>query len=273
MMSGAQFSVAQTTNTQMSVLHFTFRDSARGTVVRPEAVLVDGKMTFNTIDEAGRMSVSVPVGDHQVLIKATGFDDMDSRQTASIDQAPMNVVLLDPTEEPEELLPEKLAQGMPADGTVIAGFVTDESVGKPLSGAVVELVDKNIKTKTDDHGFFKMPLSMPDGKPMPDDPRGVLFGTRNIRISMPGYGFEERLNLLVETGTPRVYQFQMIRGGGGNTVDEAGDRNNLQSSLFGLRNVEPEDPPSSVTLPSADGHTTEGVVEAHNHDHNHPGQP
>ncbi len=277
--AGAHTASAQTTGTQMSVLHFTFRDSARGTLVRPDAVLVDNKVVFNTIDEAGRMSVTVSPGDHQVLVKAEGYDDLDSRQTAAVDYAPMNVIMLDPAEEPEELRPDKLSDGMPADGTSIAGFVVDDSVGKPVVGAEVELLNKDIKTTTDERGFFKLPVPLPDGKPMPENLTGVVFSTRDIKVSKPGYGFEERLNVLVESGTPRVYQFSMIRGGGGNSVDETAGRNNLQSSLFGLRNVEPEDEPSTYSMPLNDigttptnGTTTGTATTASGdlpHDHSH----
>ncbi len=249
MMAGVSMAAAQTTATQMAVMHFTFRDSARGTVVRPDAILIDNKMIFNAIDEAGRMSVPVSPGDHQVLVKANGYDDLDSRQTAALDQAPINVIMLDPAEDPEELRPEKLGEGMPADGTLIVGYVTDETVGKPVAGAAVELLKQDVKTTTDERGYFKLPVSMPDGKPMPENLNGITFSTRDIKVSKPGYGFEERLNVLVESGTPRIYQFQLVRGGGGATVDETEGRNNLQSSLFGLRNVEPEDPASTYSLP------------------------
>lgn len=243
-----QTAVAQTTATKSAVLHFSFRDSVRGTVVRPDAIMIDDKMAFNTIDDAGRVSIPVEPGDHRVVIRKEGYDVMDSRQTASLEHAPLNLVMLDPATQPEQLQPENLGEGMPLDGTVIAGFVIDESVGKPVAGAKVELVDQDVSVQSDANGFFKLPVSMPDGKQMPEDPRGVIYATRDFRVTKPGYGFEERLNVLLESGAPRIYQVALIRGGGGNSIDEAGDRNNLQSSLFGLANVEPEDEPTTQLL-------------------------
>ena len=249
---------AQQSTTATAILHFTFRDSARGTVVRPDAILIDNKPIFIAVDEAGRMSVPVTPGDHQVLIKAQGYDDMDSRQTASLDQAPMNLVLLDPVEQPEELQPDILNHGMPADGTEIVGYVTDQSMGRPIKGAKAEILGKDVTATTDERGFFKLPVHIKDGKKMPDDPLGVVYDTRDFRVTAPGYGFEEHVNVLVESGTPKIYQVQMTRGGGGNTSDEAGTRNNLQSSLFGLINVEPEDYPSTYSTPLEGPRTSDG---------------
>lgn len=238
---------AETSKT--ALLNFAFRDSTRGTVVRPDAVLVDNEVVFNTIDEAGRMTIPVTPGDHRVVIKARGYADMDSRQTGVEDQSPKNTVMLDPLSPPEQLLPENLSQGMPADGTLICGFVVDAATGKPLAGADAELLGKDIKVKTDKDGFFKLPVSMPDGKQMPEDPRGVVYAQRDFTVSMAGFGFEERVNVLVESGAPKIFNIDMIRGGGGNSHDESAGRNNLQSSLFGLTNVEPEDPPTSASMP------------------------
>jgi len=250
---------------ETAVLHFAFRDSIRGTVIKPDAILVDEKVVFNTIDEAGRVSVPVTPGDHRVVIKAEGYNDLDSKQTANLDHAPMNLLVLDPTAQPDQLKPENLSAGMPADGTFIAGFVTDERMGSPVEGAVVTLVNKDVTVKSDETGFFKLPVSLPDGKQMPEDPRGVLYSTRDFRIEKPGYGYEERLNVLLETGTPKVYQVELVRGGGGNSLDEASGRNNLQSSLFGLRNVEPEDQATTPTRPEDRASST-----THDHDHDHP---
>ena len=247
---------AQST-TQTAFLQFTFRDSVRGTVVRPETVLVDNKVVFNTIDEAGRMTVPVPAGDRRILIKAHGYDDMDTRQTALADHTPNNVVLLDPSDEPEQLRPENLGEGMPADGTLIAGFITDSSTGKPLADADIELIGKDQKAKSDTDGFFKLPVPMPDGKQMPDDPRGVVYAQRNFRVNKGGYGFEEWMNVLVESGAPKIFQVEMVRGGGGNSLDEAAGRNNLQSGLFGITNVEPDDIATTFpkTQPGHEGHS------------------
>jgi hypothetical protein len=243
--------------TGTAFFQFTFRDSARGVMVRPDAVLIDNKVVFNTIDDAGRMTVPVTPGDHRVLIKARGYDDMDSRQTALVDQAPNNIIMLDPESTPEQLKPENLGHGMPADGTFLAGFVVDNSNGRPVAGADVELIGKGQKTATDADGFFKLPVHMPDGKQMPDDPRGVVYTQRDFRVTKPGYGFEERVNVLVESGAPKIFQIELVRGGGGNSMDESAGRNNLQSGLFGLTNVEPEDPPTSASmpLPGHEGHT------------------
>ncbi len=251
---------------QMGVLHFSFRDSVTGKTIKPDAVLVDDKVVFNTIDEAGRMSVPVPPGDHRVAFKAKGYNDLDSRQTAALDFAPMNLIMLDPSTPPAELQPENLSNGMPADGTVIVGYVTDDTTGAPVAGAEVTLIDKDVKVQTDENGFFKIPISIPDGQQMPEDPRGGMFASRNFKISKPGYGFEERLNVLVESGTPRIYQVTLIRGGGGNSIDESEGRNNLQSSLFGLSNVEPED---IATTPTATQDRVSTETQAHDHSYSH----
>jgi hypothetical protein len=251
----------ETSSTEMGILHFMFRDSARGTVVKPAAILIDEKMTFNNIDDAGRVSIPVTPGDHQVLVKAEGYNDLDSRQTAAADHAPMNLLMLDPSDQPEQLKPENLGKDMPADGTVIVGFVTDDVQGKPVEGADVELLHKNVVVKSDADGFFKLPIHMPDGKQMPEDTRGVIYAQRDFKVSKAGYGFEERLNSLVESGSPKVYQIQLVRAGGGSSIDESDGRNNLQSSLFGLTNVEPGDIATTPTAPED---------RASTHTHVHP---
>lgn len=266
---------AHASTSATAVIHFSFRDSARGTVVKPDAVLIDNKMVYSIPDEAGRLVVPVTPGDHTVLVKARGYNDLESRQTALPDQAPNNLIMLDPENQPEQLKPENLGIGMPDGGTVIVGFVVDDQSGKPLPGAEVELLEQNQKTTSDAEGFFKLPVPMPDGKQMPEDPRGVLFASRSFRVTKPGFGFDERMNVLVESGAPKVYQIEMLRGGGGNTIDETTGRNNLQSSLFGLSNVEPEDPVTSETAmplpnvrpPEQGGETTESQVDKGNHSH------
>lgn len=242
------------------VMHFTFRDSTRGTVVRPQAILLDGEMTYPTITEAGRTSLPAAPGDHRILVKATGYTDLDSRQTALAEHAPMNLLMLDPEKKPEQLEDANLRQDMPADGTVIAGFVSDDISGKPIQGATVELLKTTDSVKTDENGFFKLPVHIKEGKQMPEDPRGVIYGTCGFKVTMPGYGFEERVNSLIESGTPKVYQVTLVRGGGGNSIDEDEGRNNLQSSLFGRNNVEPEDVPTTPSAP-------EDRVQNHNHAH------
>lgn len=232
-----------------ALLQFTFRDSVRGTVIRPDAVLVDNQMIYQAIDEAGRLIIPVSPGDHRVLVKANGYNDMDSRQTALSDSTISNIMMLDPSETPEQLKTENLNRDIPADGTLLVGFVIDETSGRPVPGAAIELLNHDIKTATDKDGFFRLPVSMPDGQPMPDDPRGVIFGQRDFRITKDGYGFEERLNVLLESGMPKIFQISLVRGGGGNSVDEDAGRNNLQSGLFGRFNVEPESPPHPASMP------------------------
>lgn len=254
-------SMAQDTSAT-ALLQFTFRDSVRGTVVRPDAVLVDNKVVYHPIDEVGRMTVPVTPGDHRVEIRANGYNDMDSRQTALADHTPNNIVMLDPSNTPEQLKTENLNKDLPPDGSMLVGFVIDDTSGRPVSGAQVELLNKNEKTVTDKDGFFKLAFHMPDGQHMPDDPRGVIFSQRDFRVTKAGYGFEERLNVLVESGMPKIFQINMIRGGGGNSVDEIQQRNNLQSGLFGLSNVEPEDPPHPASMPPA---VSEPGHEGHSH--------
>jgi hypothetical protein len=231
------------------MLHFWFKDSARGTAVRPQAVLLDGKMSFQQADEAGKLDLTTRAGDHELEVKTNGYKDMVARETALVDQSPMNIVLLDPVKQPAELDPANVSKVMPANGTVILGYVTDDLLARPMPGATVTLIPAGTKVETDANGFFQLPVPIKtDAKTVPDDPKNTHYGTANFKVSKPGFGDDEHLNVLVESGEPKVFQIELVRGGGGNVTDEDSARNNLQSSLFGRYNVEPEN--DEATSPS-----------------------
>jgi hypothetical protein len=232
------------------LLHFWFKDSARGTAVRPQAVLLDGKMSFQQADEAGKLDLTARAGDHELEVKTTGYKDMVARETALVDQSPMNIVLLDPVKQPPELDPATISKAMPQGGTLILGYVADDLLARPLAGATVTLMPDGTKVESDANGFFQLPVPIKkEARTVPDDPKNTHFTTANFKVSKQGFGDDEHLNVLVESGEPKVFQIELIRGGGGTVTDEDSSRNNLQSSLFGRYNVEPDDDqPTSPTV-------------------------
>lgn len=222
------------------LFHFWFRDSVTGVAVKPDAILLDEKMIFNRIDESGRVTFPASLGDHTLLVKAKGYNDLQSRQTCVAGEMLTNVVMLDPTVQPEELRPENLSKGMTPKSSVIAGFIVDSQLCRPVDDAVVEILDHGttITAKSSKTGFFSVVVPLKNPQPLPDDKSGKTFDTAHFRITKDGYGADEYRNVMLESGSPRIYQIELARGGGGNFTDEEENRNNLKSGLFGKFNVE-----------------------------------
>lgn len=232
-------SADQTSETgRMGLLRLCFRDVDRGTAIVPDALIIDGRMIFSRVNEAGFIDVQIPEGDRQVLVKAKGYDDLPSKQTSFAEDAPLNALMLDPKEKTPELRPDNLSRFIKDKSSAMAGFVVDEELSRAIKDAEVELLGTDIKTKTDERGFFALSVPMTDAGPIPEDVTGRKFAKKNFKITKPGYGYEERLNVLLETAIPKIFQIRMIPGGGGNAVDEEVDRGGLQSFVFGM----PRDP-------------------------------
>lgn len=238
-----------------AVLRVWFRDAERGTAVRPDAILLDGRPIFPRVDETGHVDIMTTEGDHQLGVRASGYDPLDSRQTAFSFDAPMNVIMLDPVQKTPELRPENLSRFMSENSSLIVGFVVDEELSRAIEDAEVEIVDSEIKTKTDARGFFALQIPLTEGTPMPDDAAGRKFRKVSFRVTKDGFGYEERLNVAVETGSPKMFQIRMIPGGGGNTLDEETERGGLQSWVFGI----PPDQQTTGAATAEDNQTTAAI--------------
>lgn len=222
------------------MLHFWFRDSATGVAVKPDTILLDDKMVFNRVDDAGRVTIPTSVGDHILLVKAKNYNDLQSKQSCLSGEMITNAVLLDPTKQPDELKPENIGKGMTENSSVVAGFIVDNQLCRPVEGATVEVLESGttISAKSKANGFFSLVVPITNAMPFPDDRTGRKFGTAHFKVSKDGFGFEEYRNVMFETATPKIYQIELVRGGGGNVTDEEANRNNLKSGLFGKFNVE-----------------------------------
>ncbi len=251
--AGAQSATSETSTP--AVLQVWFRDSERGTAVRPDAILLDGKPIFPKVDETGSAVISTTEGDHELGIRGAGYDPMDTKQTAFSYDPPMNAIFLDPAQKTAELRPENLSRYMPGNSSLVAGFVVDEELSRPVEDAEVEIIDTELKAKTDSRGFFAVGVPMSQGATLPEDAAGRKFIKKGFRVTKEGYGYEERLNVAFETGVPKIFQIRLVPGGGGNTLDEETDRGGLQSWVFGIKDSETSGQPGTHTRPG-DGLTT-----------------
>jgi len=217
------------------LLRLWFRDSERGTAIRPTAILLDGRPVFSQVDETGHTNLTTTEGDHNVVVHANGYDTLDSKQTAFGYDAPMNVLMLDPAQKTDELRPENLSRHMKDDSGLIVGFVVDDEASRPIEGADVEVTGSpDFRTKADARGFFALHVPLKGATPMPDDAQGRRFVKTNFKVTCDGYGYEERLNVVLESGSPKIFQIRLVPGGGGNALDEEEDRGGLQSWIFGV---------------------------------------
>lgn len=216
-----------------ALLRLCFRDSERGTAVVPDALLVDGKMIYSRIDEAGRLDLPLESGDHNLQVNARGYKQMDAKETALPESPPLNIITLDPVQPPPELQPGSLSKTMKPDHGLIAGFVVDDELGKPIEGAEIRLGDGSAKTTSEGTGFFALAVPMANAGPVPDDPN-QKFVKRTFVISKDGYGAEERQNVLLLKESPKVWQVRLQPGGSTNSVDEDNNRGGLQQWIFGV---------------------------------------
>lgn len=251
---------AQTQETSAgAVLRLKFFDSETGVGLVPDAVIIDGAF-YNPGGRGSREEMVVPLeeGDHEVTVKAHGYKDLTSRQTAfPEDEAPLNAISLDPAEPPFGFREETLKKYLPAGGSVIAGYIVDDTTGDPIKDAVVAMA--GITTRTSEVGYFVLPASLPDAQRLPeDDGSGTMFARRGFSVYKPGYGPVERRNVLLLVGIPKTFRLRLVPGNTPDIADEEEHRGNLPASTFGF----PSDHHVSRLNPS--GH------EGHNHA---PGEP
>lgn len=248
LLSGATICQGQET-TATAILRFKFRDSDTGQGIVPESVVVDG-----TVHHPGgrgsrdEMHIFLEEGDHEVTVIAEGYQKLTSRQTAvPEDEAPLNVISLDPEEIPYEFQEHVLKSYIPPGGSIIAGSVVDDVTGDPIKDAVVAM--SGITTRTSERGFFILPAPLPDAQPLSqEDNANTLFARRGFSVFKPGYGPVERRNVVLIRGIPKTFRLRLIQGDTPDIEDEDDTRGNLPASSFGL--------------------PTEGG-KRHDHEHNH----
>ena len=251
---------AQTQESSASaVLRLKFLDSETGVGIVPDAVIIDGAF-YSPGGRGSREEMVVPLeeGDHIVTVKAQGYKDLTSRQTAlPEDEAPLNAISLDPAEPPFGLREDILRKHLPPGGSVIAGYVVDDTTGEPIKDAVVAMA--GITTRTNELGYFVLPASLSDAQRLPeDDGSGTMFARRGFSVYKPGYGPVERRNVLLLVGIPKTFRLRLVPGNTPDIADEEESRGNLPASTFGF----PTD--SHVFHLNPSGH------EGHNHA---PGEP
>jgi hypothetical protein len=242
-----------------ALLRLCFRDAERGTAVVPDALLVDGKMIYSRIDEAGRLDLPLESGDHMLQVNARGYQQMDAKETALPDSPPLNIITLDPLQKPVELQPGSLSKYMKPDHGLVAGFIVDDELGKPIEGAEVKLNDDSAKTETSGNGFFALAVPMANAGPLPED-ANQKFVKRTFVITKDGYGSEERQNVLLLKENPKIWQVRLQSGGSTNVINEDNSRGGLQQWIFGV----PDDHDHETS--GTDGSTSEpghGAVLPH----------
>ncbi|MGI8906386.1 MAG: hypothetical protein ACR2IE_07855 [Candidatus Sumerlaeaceae bacterium] len=216
-----------------ALLRLCFRDSERGTAVVPDALMVDGRLTFSRIDEAGRLDLPLESGDHMLQVNARGYQQMNAKETALVDGPPLNIITLDPLQKPAELQPAHLSRYIKPGQAIVAGFVVDDELGKPLEGVEVKTADGSAKTTSEGNGFFAVAVPMDNAGPLPEDP-SQKFVKRTFVFSLEGYGREERQNVLLLKENPKFWQVRLQPGGSANVINEEDNRGGLQQWIFGV---------------------------------------
>lgn len=218
-------SAAMTTGTLLLAL----RDSRSGGAVRPEQVLIDGAPVSVGEDSPGLLSVELGGGQHQIQVRAPGYSPFEATVSVDGDQTPVNTFELD--REPSASGAEELP---PLDNrlAVIEGHVVESIVGRFIPGVQVSVGQSGPATRTDEQGYFALPVSVPGAKPEgPSIPARV-----DLKIAGDGFAAEERRNVEIISGTTMTITVELERPTSGSesikVVDESRGQRRYSSWRF-----------------------------------------
>lgn len=234
-LSGAILLIAQSAfaeSTSGSLLRLRFRDSETGAAVVPTSVRLDSREIASLSDQYGRINTYAADGEHQLVIEAPGYKQMVAREQVTGQDTPIQVIMLDPVQPPAEITGKFLSQFSRPDSSVIAGYIVDEENSQLLEDVTVAVSGSNLSTKTNERGFFALSIPLPDAGPMPEAEKNQKFAKRNIIFSKPGYGAEERRNVLLITSEPKIFHIRLAEGVAPVVLDESKTRGGLQRWLF-----------------------------------------
>ncbi len=230
----------------------SFRDSVTGISIAPLSVVVDGQERVGLMDAAGTVRLTLPAGDHTLVVGAPDYLEMHAKLTPSPDGSLTNVICLDPVSPPVEASTEALralAGESSARGGGLAGYVVDDLNGKPLAGVRIELPGMALTTETDKAGFFALTVPLAGGQPVPGN-QAELYNLVNLTATKDGYGPYQRNNLFLATGNSVLIQVRMGEGAVAETEDEREMLGRLPLLL--LHNVQvpypAEPPPEEVAV-------------------------
>jgi hypothetical protein len=208
------------------------RDSTTGQAVVPDSLLVDGKDMAGGVDVSGRMDVQVCVGEHLVVVRASGYRELVARETAVEGDTPLNVLLLDPVTPPSGTRPEVLGLFRQPNSATIVGYVVDDASGKPLEGVEISVSDAGLTAVTDARGFFALTIGAGDGLAVPGDGHGGLYLKKALSVAKAGYDTQVWRDVLAVAGETRVLPLRLLAGQGLDVVSEQDSRGNLLGGMF-----------------------------------------
>jgi hypothetical protein len=155
-----------------------------------------------TTDSDGWFRPQLVDGFYLVEVSVPGYRTMRSHMLASDSPLP-GAFMMSPHEDTYEFSDERVEALLRPGYCLAQGFVLDAESLKPLLGVEVEITPPGLRTKTNQRGYYELPVPVADVEfPMIDE----VFRLR-------GYGTVANRNMLVPAGEVCGGGAEMLAGG------------------------------------------------------------
>mgnify|MGYP000299395460 CR=1 FL=1 len=165
-------------NAQTGKINFSVKNSITGIGEKAKIIITNSENNKKIeTNEYGFSEQELPIGNYDITISSKGYITQNSHYNIEAFKNLNIIVSLDP-----EIYPTlKIIKGK----AIISGFITDAKTNLALVNATIEATTQNIKTKTDEKGYFELlsPIYTQKNAEINDIKR------ISIKISKAGYGF------------------------------------------------------------------------------------
>ncbi len=201
----------------LSKLKLRTFDVYTGTTVIPDGIDVIQRENKNIgyrfdkedVSEYGTIVIALLNGTYDIVVRATGYQTMESYFTFHNDSLSVNFNL-EPLQPLTVLGSNYLTTLHRRDAMVIVGFVVDDATGQPLENVQVFSEDKKATTESGKDGYFELILPLPANYNEIIDRGKLLF-------EKSGYKTELRYNFDMWPSGDLILQLRLQTGTGVNT--------------------------------------------------------